>query len=147
MLKPCKKKRKKKRCRACKIPLSLAMIFIFSFSSSFAMGITTYSSAESEVANIFPFSSSFALSDNLLVGRAKSGKGFAFLVIFCFDSDNILVGLYHKVRGGKDFGVWWDFLHGLVSIFFERERERQINNFGDLLVVIIEVWLNFCIEE
>ena len=81
------------------------MIFIFSFSSSFALGVTTYSSAESKVANIFPFLSSFALSDNLLVGRAKSGKGFAFLVIFCFDSDNILLGLYHRVRGGKDFGV------------------------------------------
>ena len=76
-----------------------------SFSSSFALGVTTYSSAELKVANIFPFSSSFALSDNLLVGRAKSGKGFAFLVIFCFDSDNILFGLYHRVRGGKDFGV------------------------------------------
>ena len=118
-----------------------------SFSSSFALGVTTYSSAKLKVANIFPFSSSFALSDNLLVGRAKSGKGFAFLVIFCFDSDNILLGLYHRVKGGKDFGVRWDFLHGLVFIFFERERERQINNFGDLLVVIIEVWLNFCIEE
>ena len=96
----------------------------------------------------FPFFVVFCFeSDNLLIDRDKSGKGFAFFVIFCFDSHEFLVGIYHRVRGGKEFGVQWDFLYGWVSIFFERERERQINNFGDLSVVITEAWLNFCSEE
>ena len=113
---------KKNRRKTCNIPLSLAIIFIFSFSLYFALRVTTFSSTKTKVAKVLTFSLSFALivMNFLLASTTESEVA--------------------KNLESSEISPW-------MSFYFLWERERQINNFGDLSVVITEAGLNFCSEE
>ena len=141
---------KKNRSKTCNIPLSLAIIFIFSFSSSFALRVTNFlstSTTKSEVTNIFPFSLYFALRVTTFSSiETKVAKVLPFSLSFALIVMNFLLASTTESEVAKNLESSEIFSMD-EFLFSLRERERQINNFGDLSVVITEAWLNFCSEE
>ena len=141
---------KKNRSKTCNIPLSLAIIFIFSFSSYFALRVTNFlltSTTKSEVTNIFPFSLYFALRVTTFSSiETKVAKVFPFSLSFALIIMNFLLASTTESEVAKNLESSEIFSMD-EFLFSLRERERQINNFGDLSVVITEAWLNFCSEE